>query len=274
MSAILLESSIVHYEVLGRGRPVIFLHGWVGSWRYWIASMQVASKSYRAYALDLWGFGDSAHNVLKYSLDDQASLLDRFLIEMGIGKIALVGHGLGALVGMTFANRFPQNVDRMMAVNCPLHIDAISTRMRTANLSPAELTDWLSTRTPEATTALADSSKADGKAIADSLTGLQTNHPYNQFRNTQKRELNSNPDPSTIPCLLVYGEKDPAIFAPDESFPLSSMTHQVLLEGSGHFPMIDESVKFNRLLTDFLALESGSNPSELQMKDEWRRRVR
>ena len=274
MSAILLESSIVHYEVLGRGRPVIFLHGWVGSWRYWIASMQVASTSYRAYALDLWGFGDSAHNVLKYSLDDQASLLDRFLIEMGIGKIALVGHGLGALVGMTFANRFPQNVDRLMAVNCPLHIDAVSTRMRTATPSPVELTDWLSARTPEATTALSDSSKADGKAIVDSLAGLQTDHPYNQFRNLQKRELNSNPDPSTIPCLLVYGEKDPAIFAPDESFPLSSMTHQILLEGSGHFPMIDETVKFNRLLTDFLALEPGSNPSELQMKDEWRRRVR
>ena len=72
-----------------------------------------------------WTYGAleiAAHNVLKYSLDNQASLLDRFLIEMGIGKIALVGHGLGALVGMTFANRFPQNVDRMMAVNCPLHI--------------------------------------------------------------------------------------------------------------------------------------------------------
>jgi pimeloyl-ACP methyl ester carboxylesterase len=33
----------VHYEVLGRGRPLIFLHGWVGSWRYWIPVMQAAS---------------------------------------------------------------------------------------------------------------------------------------------------------------------------------------------------------------------------------------
>jgi CheY-like chemotaxis protein len=33
---------IVHYEVLGRGRPLIFLHGWIGSWRYWIPSMQSA----------------------------------------------------------------------------------------------------------------------------------------------------------------------------------------------------------------------------------------
>jgi pimeloyl-ACP methyl ester carboxylesterase len=274
LSAILLDSSIVHYEVLGRGRPVIFLHGWVGSWRYWISSMQVASTSYRAYALDLWGFGDSAHNDSKYSLDDQASLLDRFLIEMGIGKIALVGHGLGGLVGMAFANRFPQNVDRMMAVSCPLHIDGVSSRMRTPSPSPADLTDWLSSRTPEAITALADSVKMDRRAITVSLDGLQANNPYNKFRNVEKRNLNSNPDPSTIPCLLVYGEKDQAIFAPEEGFSLSSMTHQVLLEGSGHFPMIDETIKFNRLLTDFLALEPGASPSELQMKEEWRRRVR
>ena len=260
MSAILLDSSIVHYEVLGRGRPVIFLHGWVGSWRYWIASMQVASTSYRAYALDLWGFGDTARSVLNYSLEQQSTLLDRFLSEMGIGKIALVGHGLGALVSMKFANRFPQSVDRLMAVNCPLNIEAVNTRLRTA--SPVELTEWLSSRTPEANSALADAPKADGQAITASLVGLQADNLYSDFRN-----LN-------IPCLLVYGEKDQAISAPDEEFSLSSMTHQVLLEGSGHFPMIDEAVKFNRLLTDFLALDSGVSPSELQMKEEWKRRVR
>jgi pimeloyl-ACP methyl ester carboxylesterase len=260
LSAILLDSSIVHYEVLGRGRPVIFLHGWVGSWKYWIASMQVASTSYRAYALDLWGFGDTAHNVLNYSLEQQSTLLDRFLNEMGIGKIALVGHGLGALVGMKFASRFPQSVDRIMAVNCPLHIDAVSPRLR--NASPQELTDWLSSRTPESATALSDSGKADGQAVTASMVGLQADNLYGGFRS-----LN-------IPCLLVYGDKDQAVFAPDENFPLASMTHPVYLEGSGHFPMIDETIRFNRLLTDFLALDSGVSPSELQMKEEWKRRVR
>ena len=152
MSAILLDGSIAHYEVLGRGRPVIFLHGWVGSWRYWIASMQVTSTSYRAYALDLWGFGDTAHNLLNYSLEQQATLLDRFLMEMGIGKIALVGHGLGALVSMSFAIRFPQSVDRVMTVSCPLNYESVNSRLRTA--PPGELVDWMSNRTPEATAAL------------------------------------------------------------------------------------------------------------------------
>jgi pimeloyl-ACP methyl ester carboxylesterase len=260
LSAILLDSSIVHYEVLGRGRPVIFLHSWVGSWRYWISTMQVASTSFRAYALDLWGFGDTAKNVLNYSLEQQTSLIDRFLMEMGIGKIALVGHGLGALVGMSFASRFPQSVDRMMAVSCPLDYAAVHSRLRTA--PPAELLDWLSSRTPEANTALVDSTKADPQAIAASMTGLQANNVFMTFRE------------KNIPCLLVYGDRDPAITIPDEEYSLSTMTHQVELEASGHFPMIDEASKFNRLLTDFLALDSGTSPRELQMKEEWRRRVR
>ena len=55
MSAILLDGGIVHYEVIGRGRPIIFLHGWIGSWRYWVPAMQTASTGFRAYGLDMWG---------------------------------------------------------------------------------------------------------------------------------------------------------------------------------------------------------------------------
>lgn len=260
MSAILLDGSIVHYEVLGRGRPVIFLHGWVGSWRYWISAMQVASTSYRAYALDLWGYGDTARSTGNYSLNQQASLIERFLNEMGIGRIALVGHGLGALVGMQFALRSPENVDRVMAVSCPLNFDAVSPRLRT--IPPADITDWLSNRTPESMTALADASKSDPQAITTSIDSLRADNFYGSFH-----ALN-------IPTLLVYGERDQAITLPNEESANSTMSQQIVLEESGHFPMLDETVKFNRLVTDFLALESGASPNELELKEEWKRRVR
>ena len=261
MSAILLEGSIVHYEVLGRGRPVIFLHGWVGSWKYWIASMQVTSTSFRAYALDLWGFGDTAHNELKYTLDEQVKLLDDFMNEMGIGKIALVGHGLGALVGMKFAMRYRQSVDRIMAINCPITLDSVNSRLKTPS-SAQDLSDWLSNRTPEATTALSDAPKTDLKAITSSMPELQGDTLFTTFRGLD------------VPCLMVYGEKDQAVTLPAYEAVSSTFTHPVVLDGSGHFPMIEETIKFNRLLTDFLALDSGASPSELQMKEEWKRRVR
>ena len=262
MSAILLDSQIVHYEVLGRGRPIVFLHSWVGSWRYWIASMQVASTSFRAYALDLWGFGDSARDPLRYSVDQQTDLLTNFLDAMGIGKVALVGHGLGALIGFNFTTHWPQSVDRVMAVNAPLHSEAINDRLKTSSLP--DLINWLGSKTPEGLAALADAIKADPKAILASVNGSPYNSLFGQLRDTQ------------IPCLLVYGQNDPAvpIPPPDDSIELPHMMHHVVLEGSGHFPMIDDAARFNRLLTDFLTLDSGVSPRELQMKEEWRRRVR
>jgi len=259
MSAIMIDGSIVHYEALGRGRPIVFLHGWVGSWRYWIAAMQVASTSFRAYALDLFGFGDTAREPSKYSLEQQARLLDRFLNEMGIGKIAIVGHGLGALVGFQFIQQFPKSVDRIMAVTCPQSNESVNTRMRSASLT--ELVDWLSTRTPESATALADAAKADPLAVAASISNIQADR-------LPMRE-------ALVPSLFVYGQNDPAIAPPvDDSQNPYSLTHQILLENIGHFPMIEDQIKFNRLMTDFMALDSGASPKELQLKEEWKRRVR
>ena len=262
MSAILFGSKIVHYEVLGRGRPVIFLHSWLGSWRYWIPAMQVASKSFRAYALDLWGFGDTAHDPEQYGLDDQIALLERFLLEMGIGKVALVGHGLGALIALKFSRHFPNLVDRVMAVDCPLDVHAVDYRMH--NTAPADLAEWLLGKNPLIAPVRMDVRKVDQRAITRSLQGLDV-MDFNVI-------LNQMP----VSCLFVHGQNDPAIASPHAGrrMLLSSLIHLVVLEQSGHFPMLEETRKFNRLLIDFLTLESGTSPVEIQLKEEWHRRVR
>lgn len=262
MSVIFIDSAMVHYEVLGKGRPVFFLHSWVGSWKYWIPSLQMTSNSYRAYALDLWGFGETAHNREAYSLDQQAELLHAVMDKMGIGRIAIVGHGLGSLVGLNFARHWPQSVDRMMIINCPMKYEAVNPRLWTAR--PTELVDWLSDRSPEAMTALSDAVKTDPLAVAASLAGLRSGDLLAVVRET------------ILPCLFVYGQIDPIVPppSPEEQSDVPHMMHNIILEGSGHFPMMNEPPRFHRLLIDFLALDPGISPQELQLKDEWKRRMR
>ena len=36
MSALIIDNGRIHYEVIGRGEPVLLVHGWIGSWRYWV----------------------------------------------------------------------------------------------------------------------------------------------------------------------------------------------------------------------------------------------
>jgi len=123
MSAITIENDLVHYEVLGRGRPVILLHGWLGSWRYWIPAMQQLSMKYRVYALDFWGFGDSGRDARRYDIASQVLLLDQFMEKLGIAKAALVGHDLGAAVATRYAVTHPDRVPRLMVVCPPLFLD-------------------------------------------------------------------------------------------------------------------------------------------------------
>jgi len=262
MSAIILEDEIVHYEVLGRGRPIIFLHGWVGSWRYWIPAMQAASMDYRAYALDMWGFGGTAKDPNRYLLSNQRDLLDNFLYELGIGKIAIVGHGLGAIVGLLFAAQFPKGVDRIMAIGLPLETKALNPRLLQS--PPNELADWLLGTTPEAQAARIEAPKADQDAI------LRTINNLNSIELTQLTQQQNTP------CLIVHGMNDPAIeVAPEERLEtLPNNIHFINFNQSGHFPMLDQPNYFNRLMVDFLALKSGESPRQLQLKEEWKRRLR
>jgi len=262
MSAVILQEEIVHYEVLGRGRPLVFLHGWVGSWRYWAPTMQAVSGNYRTYALDLWGFGTTSKNKDGYSLEQQASLVDSFLAEMGIGKIALVGHGLGALVSLVYASRRPAQVDRLMAIGLPDEYAALSPRLYTSQAQ--DLAEWLLARSLDGNAARLEAPKTDQQAIRRSLDDLQTYDP--------RQLLERIP----TPCLVVWGQNDLAVQPPplERFLALPAHIHAMLFEQSGHFPMLDEPSKFQHLLIDFLTLDSGASPRQLQLKEEWKRRVR
>ena len=262
MSAIILDNQIAHYEVLGRGKPVIFLHGWVGSWRYWIHAMQAVSTSYRAYAFDFWGYGSSAKEPDRYLLSQQTEMVYNFLYKLGIGKIALIGHGLGALVTIRFAEKNPQMVDRIMAVSLPLGTHQVNLRLQ--QLSPLELAAWLLGSTPETEAVRVEAPRADHDAILQTLNNLKM------------AEIKRISDHLEIPSLLVHGLVDPAIIHPDENQlgGLPPTIHHITFNRSGHFPMLDQPGKFNRLMNDFLKLAPGEIPRKLQLKEEWKRRLR
>jgi pimeloyl-ACP methyl ester carboxylesterase len=262
VSAIIIDDEVVHYEVLGRGRPLIFVHGWLGSWRYWIPTMQALSAEYRTYAVDLWGFGDTGKAGQRYHLDAQADLLYRFMDHLGILKAAFVGHGLGGAVVLRFAHQHPDWADRSMAVSVPLQAAAVNARL--AGGAPASLLEWLLGKGQEVEPISREAAKADPKALEVGVRAVLDQDVRTELASLER------------PCLLVYGEKDPMIAPPIDGAleGLNGSVHSVGLEESRHFPMLEEAAKFNRLLADFLSLKSGESLTNLTLKEEWRRRVR
>jgi pimeloyl-ACP methyl ester carboxylesterase len=262
MSAIILESSLVHYEALGRGKPLLFLHDWLGSWRYWVPTMVDMSSSYRAYALDFWGFGDSDKEPNRYSIPGYVEQLSLFLDQMGIDQLPIVGHGLGGIVAVHYALANPGRVEQIMLVSVPLSGDHIARSLSTFNggQNPARTILGRKLKAYEEVDLEAD--KTDGQAVVTSV------------RSALSREISGTLSILNFPVMLVNSGEDPIIMAPDESTLLqfSDNVYAYIFESAQHYPMLDETSKFNRLLRDFLMYKD--NWDAIKLKSEWKRRMR
>ena len=89
----------VHFEEFGAGDPVVLIHGWAASRRFWRHQVPRLAESYRVLTLDLRGHGDSERPL---PADYTALRMARDVIELcehlGIRTPSVVGHSLGGLV--------------------------------------------------------------------------------------------------------------------------------------------------------------------------------
>ena len=89
-----------------------------------------------------------------------------------------------------------------------------------------------------------------------------------------ERDLRDILPPLETPVLFTHGGDDPLIRPPEPEWlaDCSDNVRSIFLDGTQHFPMLEERSKFNRLLKDFLF--AGDDLASLELKEEWQRRFR
>ncbi len=264
MSAVVIDGGLVHYEAFGRGKPVLFLHGWVGSWRYWMATMESISDKYRTYALDLWGFGDSDKSKARYQISDYVALINNFTENMGIREAPLIGHALGATVALEYAARYPDRVRKVMAVSLPITPDSISRRLLDTSSGSmfSKMLRWRQVTHKEVEKEAEKTAEGVVNASVQSAAQIDVHSRLQLIAQSNSM------------VLAVFGEKDDMV-DPSPARELNggwTNIRPIGLAESRHFPMLEEPAKFNRLLQDFLDVKE--DLSVLELKDEWRRRTR
>jgi pimeloyl-ACP methyl ester carboxylesterase len=120
------EQGIVHYETYGRGRPVILLHGWLGSWALWRDTIEILGKEFRTYALDFFGFGDSLDHSANFSVTNYVELVNQFMDRLGIVKAPLIGHSMGGSVSLGVAARYPEKVVKVAVIGSPIQGNSLN----------------------------------------------------------------------------------------------------------------------------------------------------
>ncbi len=86
----------IYYQDLGKGQPVVMIHGWPLSHRMWESQISaLADAGYRCVAYDRRGFGESGKPVGGYDYDTFASDLNDLMTQLDLRDAVLVGFSMG-----------------------------------------------------------------------------------------------------------------------------------------------------------------------------------
>lgn len=104
------------YSSFGRGKDVIFLHGWGGSAS---AFLFVANrlKGVRCTLLDFFGFGDSDVPDSPRTVKDYANDVLSLMELLNIKSATLVCHSFGGRVGIELASHYPDRVEKLVLID-------------------------------------------------------------------------------------------------------------------------------------------------------------
>lgn len=262
MSSIVTEQGILHYESIGRGEPVILLHGWINSWDVWRDSMIALAKtgSYRVYALDFWGFGDSAtgnrSSSVAFHIDSYVEMVHQFMRALGIQRAPIFGHSMGGTVALQMALTYPDSVSKVAVVGSPIVGTSLNPFLQLAGYGSIAKLIW---RYPIMLHSimrilLAGDSKKVRTMIFRDVQRTTIESFFRSIGDLRDTDLREQLVTLQIPALGIYGVRDNIVSPTNARLVRQHVSHHEIsmMQRSRHFPMIDEPEPFMQSLDTFL----------------------
>lgn len=113
-----VDADLPAYREAGSGRPLVLLHGIGSGSGSFLRQLETLSARFRVIAWDAPGYGQSPALAQAAPVAaDYAAVLARLLDALGLDRILLVGHSLGALTAGAFALAHPGRLGGLVLMN-------------------------------------------------------------------------------------------------------------------------------------------------------------
>jgi pimeloyl-ACP methyl ester carboxylesterase len=256
----------LHITESGKGRPVLFIHGWPFSNKIFKLQYEVLAKNgYRVVGITLRGFGDSDKPESGYDFDTYAADIDKVIRILRLKDIVLAGYSMGGAVAVQYLTKHPDNPVSQLILfssNVPMIIqkdnfpygftaDNFRQVIDMSITDPVQLTniygplfnlneDFMPLHQGDLLNAIAKS--ASPRAVTNSLLAMAAS------------DLRPYLPGITIPVLILHAYDDNAIpFAIAEQAQLGlSASRLIAFENGGHWIFIKEPEKFNEAVIGFI----------------------
>jgi pimeloyl-ACP methyl ester carboxylesterase len=261
VASLVTDQGIVHYETYGRGRPVLLLHGWLGSWALWRDTIEVLGREFKTYSLDFWGFGSSSPtgDDMTFSVANFVELVYQFMDRLGIRRAPLLGHSMGGTVSLGVAIKYPERVVKVGVVGSPINGSSLNWLLKASGyqavarlffIAPPAVKLFLSGYAYF----MANDGRRMSKMITEDFSQVSVNSFFESIGTLRQTDLRPRLGEITMPTLGIYGRKDIIVHPNQHSVLAAGVSHAHIhfFQNSGHFVMLDEPEPFHTAVLDFL----------------------
>lgn len=102
---LLIDDININYEMIGYGKPIIFLHGWEANHNTFNSLINKINDNYQLYLIDLPGFGNTKINRF-LSIYDVVDILHKFILKLNISNPILICHSYGGRLGIIYSSKY------------------------------------------------------------------------------------------------------------------------------------------------------------------------
>lgn len=281
-SRVRLAHGEVSYRQSGGGPPLLLIHGWAASSRYWFGALAQLADIRSCYAIDLPGFGGSQSLPEPAAIARQAALVIEFADALGLEQFDLNGHSFGGSVAAYLAAHWPSRVRRLVLTSIGVRRSALERALLGLVLRPVDLAlqiwqPWLNMARP--LSGLLQPMAASLMSVPP-LPRLMSSWYLEQAPADERwlREgildltrmdfaahlacVASIGDSSLIaalaairaPTLLVSGRADRVVPQDDVAAAAEMVADSrlLILEQCGHVPLVEQPAAYHRALREFL----------------------
>ena len=233
------------YERRGKGTPLVLLHGYPLDHHLWDEVAPLLEDTFDVILPDLRGFGESTTVDSPYSMDDYASDIAGLLDQLGIPKVAIVGHSMGGYAALAFARMYPERVSGLGLVSSQVLADPPERKegryKSAADVEANGIESVVATMTPKFTT--------DEELQSYARASMERQQPAAYIG--ALKAMAERPDSTSllssfnVPVVIVHGDADSLIPIDrarevKEALP---QAHLVEISGAGHMPMMEAKEK-------------------------------
>jgi pimeloyl-ACP methyl ester carboxylesterase len=216
ISTIQFRNRNIHFKVLGKGKCLVLLHGFLESLNIWDTFANKLSVGFKIVAIDLPGHGKTEEFGEVHSMELMADTVKAVLEHLHIQECVMIGHSMGGYVTMEFASKYPEYLRGIGLFHSSAFADspeAKQNRERTIEIIKKDRQRFISNFIPDLfapvnrTIFTSEISQLKEEALKISKSSIVASLAGMKERNDHQRTLSI----IDVPVLFIMGKEDQRI---------------------------------------------------------------